>query len=118
MTYIYLAAPYSTGITDTDRQSRARRMAERHATIGRAAGRLIDEGHIVYSPISHGCAVEPHITRPMTHADWLQQCKPLLLGARELRVLMLDGWRESAGVALEIQWASEAGIPVGYIGAE
>ena len=31
------------------------------------------------------------------------------------RVAMLPGWRESRGVALEIEWATAAGIPVGYM---
>ena len=113
--YIYLAAPYSTGLIATSPPARRAAMLRRRHRIDTAAAQLIREGHVVYSPVSHSCAIEPHIRTTMTHDDWLKQCRPLLLPARELRVLMLPGWRESRGVALEIEWATAAGIPVGYM---
>ena len=113
--YIYLAAPYSTGLIETSPTLRHAAMLRRRRRIDTAAAELISQGHVVYSPISHGCAIEPHISTTMTHDDWLKQCRPLLLAARELRVLMLPGWSESRGVAQEILWATAAGIPVSYM---
>lgn len=115
--YIYLAAPYSTGLIETSLTLRYAAMARRQKLINMAAAQLISDGHVVYSPISHGCAIEPHIRTNMTHDDWLTQCRPLLMTARELRVLTLPGWRESRGVAREIEWATAAGIPVIYMDA-
>ncbi len=46
---------------------------------------------------------------------WEQFDRDHLVRCDELIVLMLDGWRESVGVAAEIRIAGELGKPVRYL---
>lgn len=43
---------------------------------------------------------------------WMKMDLPILKNADELHVLCLDGWRTSRGVAREIEFAEQLGIPV------
>lgn len=105
MSYIYLACPYSHHDPDV-------RMA-RVLAADQAAGILMDKGHIVYSPISHGArAAEFMKTDPCSQRFWLRQCWPFLIGANGVHVLTLPGWTFSKGVRLEVEAAWAIGIPV------
>lgn len=113
---IYLAAPYSTGIEPKADQAAV--MAARRHKINAAAALLMQEGHVVYSPISHGDSVAPHLPgdKASDHQFWMKQCIGMLDRARELCVLQLDGWEDSQGVLLEIKHAKHRGIPITYMG--
>lgn len=52
---IYLAAPYSTGLTPGMDPHEAMRL--RASEINKAAAQLMESGAIVYSPISHGVSL-------------------------------------------------------------
>lgn len=105
---IYLSAPY----TDPDRSV----MERRAAIINRATALLLEQGHIVYSPVTHGAAVAPYLSGERSHIWWMRQCIALLdaLATQKnfvLWVLPLPGWRNSRGVAMEISWAQASGHP-------
>lgn len=107
----YLAAPY----THPDPEVRA----ERYRVISKFAAELMLGGTVVYSPISHGHAIEMEHGGPMgTHAFWLPQCFGILRHCSELLVLRLPGWDKSVGVAAEIDLAQTLGIPVNYTDLE
>ena len=107
----YLASPYS----DPDPDVRQRRFID----VCRAAARMMSRERVaVYSPVAHGHPIAEHgEIDAMGHPFWLSQCLPFLHAADELVVLMLDGWRESKGVASEVAKAHLLGIPVRYIEA-
>jgi hypothetical protein len=115
---IYLAAPYSTGLSPEVPASEA--MAARAARINRAAARLMLAGAPVYSPISHGVSIEPHLPEQAAadHDLWMGHCYQMLRHARELWVLQLPGWRKSRGVQLEIAQARTLMIPVVMVGED
>ena len=111
---LYLACPYS----DNDRQKREYRFerANEEALL------LMQQGHIVFSPITHGHAIAQTATLEqreqvaMNHNFWMEQCVSFLTEwADAIVVLCLPGWQLSRGVTMEVEIAKEKGIPVYYI---
>lgn len=104
--FVYLASPY----TSPDPAIREQRY---HAAC-RAAGAMMAEGMVVYSPIAHSHPVEVHIGAQQSHEFWMRQCVPLLRMSEGVVVLKLDGWAESRGVRYEIDLAHKLLLPVCY----
>lgn len=104
---IYLASPYS----DPDPSVRDSRVL----AADMAAASLMEQGHIVFSPLSHShpisrfCKVDP-----TDHDFWLRQDLAWLRHCDELWVLTLDGWKGSKGIKTEIEEAIRMGIPARY----
>lgn len=103
---IYLASPYSS------RDSMLREQRFRDAC--RTAAKLLSEGQAVFSPIVHGHPLVEY-GLPPNWPFWERFDRDHLVRCDEVVVLMLDGWRESAGVAAEIRIAGELGKPVRYL---
>jgi hypothetical protein len=106
----YLAAPYS----HPDRKVRLARFN----AVNVAAGQLMRQGHLVFSPISHTHPIAEAGGLPLGWEFWAAFDRAYLEASRELIVLRLDGWRESVGVTAELAIAAELGIPVSYIDPE
>ena len=104
---IYLACPYS-------HESREVRLARFHAA-NLAAGKLMEKGHIVFSPISHTHPIAEACALPLGWEFWRHFDESYLSISAGLFVLCIDGWRESAGVTAEIAIASQLGLPIKYI---
>jgi hypothetical protein len=105
----YLACPYS-------HPDRAVRVA-RFDAANRAAGKLMREGHHVFSPISHTHPIAEVADLPLGWEFWEGFDRAYLAHSWRVVVLMLDGWRESKGVTAEICIANEQGLPIEYIEA-
>ena len=106
---IYLAAPYSHHC--------AVKRIERFDKINAKAAKLMAQGHIVFSPISHSHPVAQYLEPDllMDHDFWMNQDLPFLENSDEVVVLMLDGWDKSRGVNTEVEMAKQLDIPVRYI---
>lgn len=103
----YLACPYSHPDPVV--------MAHRFDRVNRAAANLIEQGMVVYSPISHTHPIAVAGDLPdKSWAFWEQFDRAYLNLSHQLIVLCLPGWKESVGVAAEIKIAGELGIPVVY----
>ena len=102
----YLASPYS----HPDVAVREQRFRD----ACRAAVRLIAAGHVVFSPIVHGHPLVGH-GLPGDWPFWERIDRDHLERCDEVVVLMLDGWRESVGVAAELRIAADLGKPVRYL---
>jgi len=103
---IYLASPYShpdAAVRD-----------ERFHAVCCSVVALLDTGVSVFSPIAHSHALVAH-GLPTDWSFWEAVDRDHLLRCDELVVLMLDGWRESVGVAAELRIAAELGKPVRYL---
>ena len=83
----------------------------RFLQVSRAAMQLMWKGLVVYSPISHTAPIS-WFGYEEKHNFWLKQDWCWLEQCDEVWVLTLKGWRESYGVAKEIKYAKERGIPV------
>jgi len=103
----YLATPYSHPDSEIREQ--------RFRVVNLVAGKLMDAGHLIYSPISHTHPIAIEYNLPVTWEFWEQQCLAYLKLSERLIVLMQDGWKESVGVAGEIRIAEQLGIPIEYI---
>lgn len=103
---IYLASPYS----HCDPAVRGQRF--RGAC--RAAVALIEQGHLVFSPIAHSHALVEH-GLPGDWSFWERHDRHHLTHCDEVVVLMLDGWEGSAGIQEEVRFAKEMNKPVRYI---
>ena len=105
MRTIYLATPY----IHEDKEI----CAERCEKVTIAAAYFMDKGERIYSPITHGDAINKHMVQQAgNHKFWLDQCLPHVIGASAIYVLGLDGWFISKGVRWEIETGFAFNIPV------
>lgn len=102
----YLAAPYSSDSPSV--------MADRLWRINIFAAKLLAEGELVYSPISHSAGIADVGNLPASYAYWERLDRTMLGYCRRVVVLTLDGWEQSIGVAEEIQYATELGLEIEY----
>ena len=103
---IYLACPY------THEEPMVQELRARGAT--EAAAYLMRQGHVVFSPITHGHEIAKHLSRADANRAefWMAQCLPLVPKFEELHILALDGWDTSKGVEAERAAAHAAGVVV------
>lgn len=105
---VYLCAPY----TNKDKRIRIQRVR----AVNRKAAELMDQGHIVFSPISHS-----HPISRYTNADscdsgyWTRQDLAFLPACDEVWVYRLQGWDKSRGIKIETEEAERLGKPVRFI---
>ncbi len=107
MKKIYLAVPYSD-------PAKSIRIA-RFETVNAVAARLMSEGFLVFSPISHTHPIAEAGDLPVDWEFWEQYDKIFLEWCDEVCVLKLPGWKKSAGVQAEIKLARKMGKPTIYI---
>lgn len=95
---IYLASPY----WDPNINVRNKRAED----VTKLAAKLMDKGHVIYAPITHGHTINQHMTAPAgDHTFWLRQCLPFVLSCSEVFIAKLEGWKESKGVRWEAETA-------------
>ena len=109
MEVIYLASPYS----HTDLSV----MDARWKQVCGIAGRLMHEGHVVYSPIAHTHQIALQCALPRCWDYWERFDREFIQACEKVVVAMMDGWKESKGVQAEILIAKGLGKPVEYIEA-
>ncbi len=104
---IYLASPY----TSPDKNQRICRYGQ----VCLITAQLLREGHLVFSPIAHGHALEGY-GLPAEFEFWQRHCLSFLeTWATDLWVLTLRGWEDSRGVNAEIEFARQRGMPVSLV---
>jgi len=101
--HVYLASPYA----HADRAA----MQSRYEAVVDAAGIFMTQGIPVYSPIVHNHPIAVETVLPRDWDFWAKMDLPILSVCSAL----LDGWERSVGVAAEIKFAEEHGIPVRYV---
>lgn len=99
---IYLASPYSD-------QSPAIRNA-RYVQAASVARQLIRLGHVVFSPIAYSHQMADELGGDFE--SWQKFDLEMIDVADEVWVLTLNGWKESIGVAAEIEHARRIGTSV------
>lgn len=101
---VYLASPYTSPIEQL-------RVA-RYEAVCAAAAAMLQEGFLVFSPIAHSHPLAAYAL-PVEFEFWQRHCLSFLeKWASELCVLTLPAWRDSVGVAAEIDCALKLGLPV------
>ncbi len=102
----YLACPYS----DPDPNVKALR----HTIVNRVAFDLIRQGILVYSPLTHNLPIDQQGIFG-SWKDWKEFDHAMLARCNRLLILKLPGWEASKGVAAEIAYAKECGIPIEWM---
>jgi hypothetical protein len=104
---IYLACPYSSLRPDV-REARFK-------SVSKVAARLIKEGYLVFSPISHSHQICIEGEMGICFETWKALDTSLLNWADNLVVLKLEGWEKSKGVTEEIAIAKYLGKSIFYM---
>jgi hypothetical protein len=107
---VYLAAPY-THATPEIRQAR-------FEAVTRAAAWLVQKGRIVYSPITMTHPIDVVLAgegATLGSEFWVKFDEAFMSVCAEIVVLRLEGWEHSSGVARELAFFRERGLPVAYI---
>ena len=104
---IYLATPYSHEDKSVS--------LHRFNVVNDVAAKLMKEGKIVFSPISHSHTIAVENDLPVDWEYWKESCETFVTRCDRLMVLTVDGWKESTGVQEEIKIAEREGIPIEYI---
>ena len=81
---IYLACPY------WHEDKKIRRSRFQSANI--AAAELMEDGYVVFSPLSHSVPISKY-TGDQDHNFWMRQDLPMLELCDEMWILPLDGWK-------------------------
>lgn len=102
----YLACPYS----DPDSQVKQRRLD----VVTRAAFKLMQEGRVVYSPLTHNIPIS-QLGIQGRWTTWQSFDLPILSKCDFLIVLRLPGWETSPGVTAEIAHAKKENIPIEWM---
>ena len=108
MSFTYLASPYS----HPDEAVRAARFDR----VVREAAKLMQRGECVFCPIAHSHPIDLVLPKIEGHSFWMGQDIPILRHAQKMKVLMLEGWEKSVGIAQELEFCRDAHIPIEYIG--
>ncbi len=101
---IYLACPFR----HTDPKVQRKRCAATHYF----AAQLALGGKHVFSPLTHNELLIDIINDAVPGEHWMQFDLAILAICKSLYVLKMEGWELSKGVAREIAFAKEHGIPV------
>jgi hypothetical protein len=82
-------------------------MAERADIAGDACAWLWQQGYAAYSPIAHWHEIAMRRNLPTNANAWIDLNKRELAASDAVAFLHLDGWRDSAGMAMEREWAAD-----------
>lgn len=102
----YLACPY----THSDSLIRE----ERFELVTKLAGYLINQGYIIFSPITHCHPIAELCSLSGGWEYWEKVCRTYLNHSNMMIVYQLDGWNTSDGVSAEMKIALEMDIPIYY----
>lgn len=101
---IYLASPFSS----PDRQIEF----ERYRAALNYTHQQLAWGRIIFSPIVYCYPIAVNHGLPGDFKFWREFNFAVIERCDELRILRLDGWRESVGVQAEAEFAKSKNIPV------
>jgi hypothetical protein len=107
MKKIYLAGPYS--------HQNMHVKAHRFNKLNIAAAKLMLDGFMVFSPISHTHPIALAGDLPGGWEFWEEYDKTFIEWCDELHILKLAGWTESTGVQAEIEIAQKMDKPIVFI---
>lgn len=109
---VYLACPYTHPSIEV-REYRFR-------AVTRAAARLIQQGNIVFSPVTMTHPIDALLAGSqgtLGSEFWVRFDEAFMDACSELVVLTLDGWKDSEGLARELKYFKDRGRPVRYLEA-
>ena len=120
---VYLATPYvysskskEIGVNKPDNEEfKEKVMKDRFEKVSEVAAKLFKAGFFVFSPISMGRPIAKYLTDANDFSFWEEFDYTMITRCDMVVVLCVDGWKESEGVAKEINFADSKDIPVMFI---
>lgn len=110
---IYLASPYTyKGDDNTVREDVEH---GRFLDACRCAAMMTRRGLYVFSPIVHSHPMATRYVLPTDFAFWCAHNRRWIDACDELAVLTINGWRESTGIAGELEYALSRGKRVWHV---
>ena len=103
---IFLACPY--GNNPIEQQMRFEQVTK-------SAGRLMEDGHIVYSPITYGHTINKYNKLGNDLEFWIKQNEWIFQVCDCLAVLRLPDWQKSLGIKKEIELAKKYNKEIWYL---
>lgn len=103
----YIATPYT-------HKSKAV-MQARYEQVNAYSAHLMQQGVIVFSPISHTHPIAVQHSLPVAYEFWQKHCETFVRACGAMHVLAQDGWTCSVGVEAEMRLAKSSGIPIKII---
>ena len=104
MTKIYLACPYSHPDISIK--------VQRFEAVNKKAGELMNQGYVVFSPISMTHPIAVAFDLPGHWEFWEKQDTPFIEWCDEFHIYCLPGWLESKGIKEELEIAESLGKKV------
>lgn len=110
MGYIYLASPYSAKLPngEVDRE----RQEHRFRQVMGVVAHFMNKGYHIYSPILHCHELAVHHKLPGDFEFWKEYNKAMIEFADEFWILEIDGWKESKGIAGELEYCRKINMDV------
>jgi hypothetical protein len=85
----------------------------------KVAAKLVNEqDRLIFAPISSWHNIAKKYKLPTDYKYWLRLNEETLKNCKKLLVICLAGWKESVGVAAEIEIANKYNIPIDYLNSE
>lgn len=107
---IYLATPYS--------HSDKTIMESRFDQACKIAGKLMLDGHVIFSPIAHMHPIAVLYDLPRGWDFWHKYDVAMLQASSKFIVAKMEGWEQSKGIAGEINIAKSLKLPVEFMEVE
>jgi hypothetical protein len=107
---VYLACPY----TDPDPKVRSHRFKR----VTSAAAHLIEQGLIVYSPLTMTHPIDLVLTaegETLGSDYWVRFDEAFMAVCSKMVILKLEGWETSSGISRETEWFVSHGQPIEYL---
>ena len=107
---VYLATPYSKYPAGLEAA---------FVDASKLAGRLLQVGVRVYSPIAHTHPIALYAKiDPLNHSIWLPFDEAVMQAAEAILVARMPTWENSRGIAHEIEFFKARGKPIFYLDPE
>jgi|SRR5210317_1722353 len=107
---IYVASPYTH---EDEKVQTHRALVVLAYTVERMRQ---DSGTFFFSPIVYGHTIRQYDKSIAGTADfWRTFNWKIICACSAVEVLMLDGWAESKGISIEVDWAKQLKLPINYV---
>lgn len=103
---IYIASPYS---------GTAEEQAHRFLAVREYTAKLIQAGHVAFSPIVYAHEMAKELQMGTDAKTWASFNDEMIRLSEGMHVLKLPGWTMSKGVKAEIDLAQRLDLPVTYV---
>lgn len=107
---IYLASPYSHPDPVIKKT--------RFLLVEQCTAALINQGHLVWSPIVHCYEMAKKFTMPDDAEFWKSYNFDFIRRCDAMYLLKIDGWQESKGVMMELNLAEAILLPLRFVTPE